>query len=110
MKASEALVQARKLISERDNWTQIEYARDSKGKRVFDLSEATCFCSLGALLFTQGRALSYCEKNLIGFKYLKQSCENMGYYLISDMNDSLSHSSVLEVFDSAINLAILSGD
>src|SRR5271168_1429055 len=50
MKPSETLIAARELISVPERWTQGEYARDENRNfcEPFE-SQATCFCSIGAL-------------------------------------------------------------
>lgn len=106
MKTSEFLIKAKSLIADPENWTQEDYARDSKGDGCFwNEPQATCFCSIGALYKVGGL-----EKRTYQLPYnVKQSCDLLkqqmeGY--VPAFNDSHTHEQVMQAWDRAIAQAV----
>ena len=106
MKASEILVQARKLIEDPDHWIQGCFAEREDGTPVETYSsEACCFCAMGAvrksglteLGVTHARAMRFLDSAA------QKTC---GCNAIS-YNDDLDrrHGDIMHLFDVAIDLA-----
>ena len=132
MKTVDILIKARDLIAVRNavsggykGWTQFAVFRDASGVTTSRVSEATCFCSLGAVLGVLNTdredsffGLGTYSKNPIAPKfhraaaYLAGAAEqlriavgvsNLGRSVIA--NDTNSHEDVMRMFDRAIRNA-----
>lgn len=94
------LVEARKLISNKENWTQGAYAQDSKGRPVTGRSPyATCFCAFGAIDKIAEMAFNPVKSIRSQLEYLDLFTEDIG---VIKYNDSHTHEEVLSLFDKAI--------
>lgn len=92
------LINARKIIESPENWTQGQYAANENQEEVdWEDTQATCFCTIGAI--RKG-------KNKIDFEeeeyYIFSKATNI--YNIPGWNDNpnRTHAEVLEAFDKAI--------
>ena len=101
------LKEARELISDPERWTQGEDARDEDGLPVHpDDSDATCWCTLGAL----HRVATGNDKTTVFMEIQKAvdllpGIRSQGYYA-AKFNDAHSHDEVLALFDHAISRTI----
>lgn len=110
-KASQFLVEAKKLIDSPEKWTQDSFAKDQTGAEVsYASSQATCFCSLGALRRVELN--EFCddsgELRERSKRFLNRAIEettSYSLYGIAPFNDEASHEEVMAVWDEAIKLA-----
>jgi hypothetical protein len=101
MNTLEILIEARKLIEEPENWTQVYYALDGDGELVEPShSNATCFCMLGAIAKATGD-----DAGLIEFTPAVQRLRFSVGGPIVPFNGTASHDEVLSAFDRAIEAA-----
>jgi hypothetical protein len=111
-KVSEILINAKKLIEKKENWTTMYSARDMNGFSVSSRSaSAHSFCSLGAIervcddfmyAGPQKKAASYlhkAEKRLFAGPF-------MFIGSVSCFNDNHTHAEVMAMWDKAIELAL----
>ena len=97
MKTSEILIKAKEVIVDPANWTQGQYARNSNMDITSATDEnATCFCSIGALLRIGG---FNCDLRMQLSQYADGN--------IAEYNDTHTHEQVMEVWDKAIAKAIV---
>ncbi len=90
----EILTEARSLITDRDNWTQGFFARDSEGLKIGARdTDAVCWCAWGAL----GRSANE-DEYATAWQQLTLFMEGS----IARFNDSHTHEEVLTAFDKAI--------
>ena len=102
MKVSEFLIEAKSVISKRENWAQGYYARDSNGVGVESMSgRATCFCSLGAIEVVRFRHRGMLPGDL-SWKATYQLERYMGS--VPKFNDSNSHEVVMAKWDEVIRI------
>ncbi len=102
MNTLEVLKLARDLISTPDKWIKDEFALDSDGDVVDEISEnAVCFCSYGAFnrVLLMYNVHTYDAKNV-----LTDIIKTQGYNSIVQWNDApeRTHADVLATFDMAI--------
>lgn len=101
----EALVAAKNLISNPDNWTQEVSARDCTGNYIYSSNpEAVCWCSVGALHKVTKDDWPLIDKTV---KHLRLFLEQeLKYYDgIANFNDSHTHAEVMAFWDKAIAAA-----
>lgn len=103
---------ARSIISDEKNWTQGTFAKDVDGMMVSAASpDATCFCSLGAILKVMDSNLFIFKTDAV--KYLNKAVYILGETDTPDeedsyiYNDTHEHSQVMLMWDKAIELAKL---
>lgn len=104
---SQALKDARELISDPINWTQEAFARDVRDIPVPTWGEHACsWCAIGALRKVCGNEISYINLLLNEdsplFLLHRESHARFGVRFIQTVNDRLGHEAVLEVFDAVI--------
>ena len=105
MKPSELLIKAQAVIADPRRWTQDVYAKDAEGQVTKTLSpDAACWCSLGALEKVAHEENTYITR-LTAAGYLAVVSDKYGYSGITDLNDNLSHETVMKAWDKAIKLA-----
>lgn len=103
MNTCEILTAAKSLISDRNNWTQGDFAVDSCGKDVSIRSDrAVKFCAIGAVRRTG-------HKNNVDYSWaehlLSETAKLYHDDEITHVNDTCGHSTVLGLFDKAIELS-----
>lgn len=100
---AEILKAARKLIEKPENWTQGVYAKDNLDRGISPYSaNAKCFCTVGALFRAGGNLSSFHGK--LPVKILDAfGVPNAGEMIW--VNDSSTHSEVLDLFSKAIAAA-----
>lgn len=108
----EALVEAKRLISSKESWTQGEFARDSDGQVCSPYSkDAVCWCAQGAIN-------AACEKVFNGKMELSSlyhamarnnlghvvNQTNSGWVYLDEYNDDpeTTHGDVIKAFSEAI--------
>lgn len=95
MTVKEVLIAARAKIADPANWTQGEFARDSKAKQVHSRSKsAVCWCSLGAIASETGP--------YGGFNAASSELASVINGSITNFNDTHTHAEVIAKFDEAI--------
>lgn len=103
MKVSERMIAAKAIITDPLKWTQGYYARDNEGEITeANMTEAVCFCSIGAL------------HRVGGFNLFSATIDPAEDYLngatdtrwIVEYNDSHAHEEVMQVWDKAIAMAV----
>ena len=121
MKILEILEKSKNLILDKKNWTRITFARDKDNRSVSPVNpEAVCFCALGAL-----SKICDCKNVIESNESISCGGREAYYYLcmaankivveggrkfdgsnpVSWVNDVLHHQDVLDMYDSAIELA-----
>jgi len=96
MNAKETLIKAKALIQNPENWTQGCSAVDNFGEEVSPSSPEACkFCALGALDKMN-------DWDAGAFKELAKVARSKYNTCVSQVNDKLGHSAVMEIFDIAI--------
>jgi hypothetical protein len=109
--AYEILTEAQDLIRDPAHWTQQVYARNPEGfERNATDSDATCFCSLGALhrvlqpsVFSTTDVLDMFYETR---RYLTDATsESSRFNYIHEFNDEHTHEQVMAVWDKARELA-----
>lgn len=130
MLASEALLKAKEILSNEENWCHGNYAIDSLGSPVVPGSNKACkFCAIGALckiLLPNESVMSSVESfsvdNEIIERYVRPAATMNSYYSGVDLgelpwcsivffNDSqATHAQLMEMFDKAIELAKVDGN
>ena len=105
MKISDALIIAKTLIQDPENWTQGVSARDNLHEPVPAMSRnAVCFCTYGAVDRALGLENSIDYHKIVGT--LKNACAAIsGSSVVAEYNDTHTHPEVLALFDKAIELA-----
>lgn len=107
MNVNETLVAARALIDSPEKWTTGALARNVEGQPS-SFSEATCFCSIGALRKIRSDTA---RDNIDGMFSLFQEAVDVLTEVLYDrglprdiafFNDSHTHAEVLALFDEAI--------
>ena len=104
---TKVLIEARKIISEPEHWTQGVFARDALGNDTdWDSPEAVCWCTAGAIRKAAG-AFHYHQEQSIEYHILvlhatKELVSVIGDYGVSRFNDHHNHAQVVEVFNKAI--------
>jgi len=113
----QALTAARELLSNKAKWTTRLYAKGKHKESVDPISEeATCFCSLGALMRVNGHSKDIYDRldgGLAGedalheaaTRMIRKYARNEGVNGTVGFNDQYGHAKVLEMFDLAIELA-----
>lgn len=106
MKISEILTGAKALIDTPKKWTKHTMARDSKGIDVIAVSpEATCFCSLGAILrITYGDSTDDYSGAKRELYHDAVTAIHIHSGPVGMFNDSSEHQDVMRMFDKAIEL------
>lgn len=108
MKPSEILIKAKSLIDTPQKWTQGEYAKSEKGRRVQPTSpRATCFCSVGAVLRATGSKdeFFWMIDNEQREEAIDILSEAMNVEHVPLFNDTHTHAEVMAAWDEAIKLA-----
>lgn len=108
MNASTVLKKAKALISNPESWTQGAFARDKRGRNVECLSyEACCWCAIGSVLRISDsvacdshEALSFL--NIAAAVLVDYAAERRS---AAQFNDLHNHQEVLNLFDTAIDMA-----
>lgn len=103
MNDKEILVKARELLSDKDNWTQGEYARDSAGNITCPIGDsATCWCVYGALIKYTGLSTTRALESTAAEKLHRAAkrWQNAGPVQI---NDNQGYEAVLALLDKAIS-------
>lgn len=102
---AEILKAARALIEDRIRWTQHTYARGKSGRPVYpEQRSAVSWCALGAICkVTDTNPLR--SDYPVAVEYLRRSAEEIGFTSVELVNDGRFHSTVLRMFDRAIELA-----
>jgi hypothetical protein len=106
MNAKEVLVAAKNLLSDPNKWTKGAMARNINMDLPFYAKNATCWCALGAVNKVLFDAKE--ENNAprqIAVKHLSDAAHKFGYRYISDMNDAIDHTKLMQLFDVAIELS-----
>ena len=100
--ALELLTNARTLLSNIDNWTQVAGARDIEGCAIHPNSDyAVKWCAIGALLkFYTGEPLD--NGYNIAANFLAMEAKKECNMSITSFNDSMTHQDVLDMYDRAI--------
>lgn len=91
-------IRARKLLRNKDNWSDSINAVDKKGKRCMGGDpQATKWCALHACnLFAKEN--DHCRKELA------LAARQLGFLSITNLNDSGTHADVIKMFDMAIEM------
>jgi hypothetical protein len=100
MRVSEILIEAKRLISDPDNWLKQLFADADDPTSP----HATKFCAAGAIHCAAGIRMIYGSTPLgvPAFEFLRQV---IGGHFIGDWNDKHTHEEVMSAFDRAIELA-----
>lgn len=102
MNAVDILRAARAKISDPQNWTREESARDDAGYPVEPLShDAVCWCARGAISAAAKSGDEFQASNVLRRAIREQAPDGR----ITDFNDKHDHAEVLAAFDRAIQLA-----
>lgn len=102
MTVVEILRAAREKISDPAHWTTRDYARDHRGLSADLLSnDAFCWCALGALWAASEGAEVFIESRANKL-LLSAAGEIRSGFGIVEVNDTLGHQAVLNMFDRAI--------
>lgn len=97
--AVEALKAARELISDPKRWTQHHFSATTDGTPCDSQDpDARRFCALGAILRVRGVPLH-------ADRYLDEAGKKLFGMNVDQVNDTLQHDDVLQMFDKAIQLA-----
>lgn len=108
MNAIDVLKSAKALISDPERWTQGVYARDRKGRSVLGWDEsAACWCALGAVT-----SIKYHPNHPLNIDYfigiaiarLNAAAQDKNYFGCAALNDGSDHTTVMDMFDRAIEL------
>lgn len=99
------LTAARALISEPGGWIKKSSGKKSDGKpdNSTNLSEAVCFCALGAVWRAAGDSRSSCAEIILG-KIVRTTTRFDNPVSFND-DPSTTHADVLKVFDLAVAAA-----
>lgn len=100
MNAHEVLKAARELITDRNAWTQNNYAKDADGKGTGTADDnAVSWCAYGAISHVCTCKAIEIEDNSAPASRL---IDAMGGAAVSYFNDNHTHGEVLAAFDKAI--------
>ena len=106
---TEILVEARELISDPDQWTQIFYACDAQDSYTeWDSPEAARWSATGAIAKAAGAAyrplvlVPDAENNTLVVSALDEFRRAIGDHNVSKFNDTHNHAEVMAAFDKAI--------
>lgn len=108
MDTVQILKEARALIADEENWTQGDYAQDKDGNQTMpSLSEATCFCAVGAIHRVGRIKLSQSVPlDIISVLAIDEAVDRTDVGIsesaIIGFNDTHTHADVLALFDRAI--------
>jgi hypothetical protein len=117
-KISEILINAKKLIEKKENWTTMYSARDMNGISVSPRgASAHSFCSIGAIERVcddfmyggpQNKATWYLRRAAKSFTtdYTRLMPISSAVGSVSDYNDNHTHVEVMAMWDKAIELAL----
>lgn len=106
MTAKEILVAAKNRISDPERWTQGSYARTVNGYSISSWDDrAVCWCATGAIDAERTFGIS----NALERGYAETVLSNVSNELFGEslvgVNDNLGHSSVMQVYDRAIEMS-----
>ena len=102
MKTKQILIEARKLIENKDNWTQFVYARDIRGLKVVEDSPVACrFCLLGALNRVARSDRETYHRAIVALTAAQLELFPDTFKL-TEVNDFYGHEAVLRLLDQAI--------
>ncbi len=100
MSTVETLKAVKALIEDPKRWTQGEYARNAKGRKVSPTGKAgTCFCVAGALRRVTRKSYEQSAKEWLIVWRASERLFKRGPYQV---NDDLGHEAVMQVLDAAI--------
>lgn len=95
------LLAGRTVIADKKNWTQRTFARTTRGKRTgVEGPDAYKFCALGALQFVNEVPL---YMSLQAELVLDKAAKVLFNYGIVTVNDKFDHTSILKVYDLALD-------
>lgn len=104
-KVAEFLIEAKKVIEDPTRWTTGWFAKTVAGVRCSALDdEATCFCSMGALEYYNGRELLYDEKGTVAH-LARDVLESVMEERLVSFNDRHSHTEVMQKWAEAIKFS-----
>lgn len=102
------LIEARKLISNEDNWCQERYAEDEHGCETDSVvGNPACYCPLGAVRHVLNVPWGEpCPAYVKAEITLNAAAHEVAdFFGIADLNDNSSHDTVLRALDIAIERA-----